>query len=109
MGRVGIEPSSIAPPQPPTTTPSGDPNTKRRDATLDDDTCDEARSRAGIGPRGAKPLVGRVGIEPTTFGLKARCSAWLSYRPGVAQDGQEQQRNQCHTPDTPSASGTRRA
>ena len=27
--------------------------------------------------------VGRVGIEPTTFGLKARCSAWLSYRPGV--------------------------
>ncbi len=25
--------------------------------------------------------MGRVGIEPTTFGLKARCSAGLSYRP----------------------------
>ncbi len=31
--------------------------------------------------RMGRSLVGRVGIEPTTFGLKARCSAWLSYRP----------------------------
>ena len=29
--------------------------------------------------------VGRVGIEPTTFGLKARCSARLSYRPRRAR------------------------
>ena len=37
--------------------------------------------RGGVqeGPK----MVGREGIEPSTFGLKARCSAWLSYRPGV--------------------------
>ena len=28
-------------------------------------------------------MVGPVGLEPTTFGLKVRCSAELSYRPVV--------------------------
>ena len=49
-----------------------------------------------------RKLVGPVGFEPTTFGLKVRCSAELSYRPTHIDDSNPARRH--HSPNLSSSS-----